>query len=788
MSSQNHLPFHPTFVEDASEGFQCPSENMDSNILPTQATSDNTFDTSFPNFNAPSLVPEQYPLDLGIESPRFFQQNNYTGFGDILDIGDHTANDEQFTGKGSKWENQGVASMGNYALISPQTHPSNQFYPQPLYQNHFFLPQLQLTLPQPVLHNEWTANNQSATFGHLNLLGQEMTSTQYYPQQIYSSIPETRDDQTSGLMQICEGQDQIMEGNSSPEDSTCIVPRGIDLDSPSQEDEMVGIEEKVGKDKMAGNDEESRKDEKIESRKRAREPHTMQKKDEILKYIVKYPNVTMSELSRKFSVPRSTLYGIIGNKKRIHEFINNSPMPSRTLETTRIAETPYQILEELLSIWCNDLTTRGIFIPDWKVSAQASEIYRMISHLLLKPLPPCKFSSRWRQKFKKRQGHHLKPLVDHQETTISDEDINEIKGFQSLTLTYGPDDIYFMDLTSMFLYPSSLDISKKQKAQLDAQQAGTANACVLLVCNKSCNNMISQIFRRPNESILGVDTYDLEDTVTQSKELQRKRLLLWLRVFDDQARRNALIVVDNSIWDLLQLGSRNRPSFYRLTILKTPKLLESLPDTNKVIREFKIRYYSLISNTMSNLANHNRQQKFGAQEFYSNVAVQAWNQMNNSTIESRFKSFVAEHFRTRKDYLGQTKLLTYNPASESDISFSLDNPFSQIPESTKIYFSIQDKDIGPSNLLRERFLQIMKHREIKFYDVTTNNRILKESQSCFARGFQGSISLIRWIVGEFAFNATVTADARTHSDISVSTSIFFDFVNECIWKDEMRFR
>ncbi|KAF9197661.1 hypothetical protein BGZ49_001814 [Haplosporangium sp. Z 27] len=700
MSSQNHLPFHPTFVEGTSEGLQGPTENMDNNILPTQATSDNTFDTSFLNFNAPSLVPEQYPLDLGTGSPEFFQQNNYNDFNDIFDISGHTANDEQFTGKGSKWENQGVASIENYAFISPQPYPSNQFYHQPSYQNHFFLPQLQPTLPQPVLHNEWTANNQSETFGHLNLLGQEMTSTQYYPQQTYSSIPETRDDQTSGSMQICEGQDQIMEGNFSPEDSICIVPRGIDLDSPSQEDEMVGIEENVGKDKMAGDDEESRKDEKIESRKRAREPHTMQKKDEILKYIVKYPNVTKSELSKKFSVPRSTLYGIIGNKKRIHEFISNSPMPSRTLETTRIAETPYQILEELLSIWCNDLTTRGIFIPDWKISAQASEIYRMISHLLLKPLPPCKFSSGWRQKFKKRQGHYLKPLADHQETTISDEDINEIKEFQSLTLTYGPDDIYFMDLTSMFLYPSSLNISKKQKAQLDAQQAGTANACVLL----------------------------------------------------------------------------------------TPKLLESLPDTNKVIREFKIRYYSLISNTMSNLANHNRQQKFGAQEFYSNVAVQAWNQMNNSTIESRFKSFVAEHFRTRKDYLGQTKLLTYSPASESDIRFSIDNPFPPIPENTMTYFSIQDKDIGPSNLLRERFLQIMKHREIKFYDVTTNNRTLKESQSCFAKSFQGSIGLIRWIVGEFAFNATVTADARTHSDISVSTSIFFDFVNECIWKDEMRFR
>jgi len=112
----------------------------------------------------------------------------------------------------------------------------------------------------------------------------------------------------------------------------------------------------------------------------------------------------MSDISRKFNVPRPTIYGIINDKDRLRQVTDSRVSKGLTLERYSTAESRFRILEELLVAWSGNVRDQGISVTDQKITAQAFEIYRMLSGIVAKPLPPCKFTSGWQQKFKERWG------------------------------------------------------------------------------------------------------------------------------------------------------------------------------------------------------------------------------------------------------------------------------------------------------------------------------------------------------------------------------------------------
>jgi hypothetical protein len=104
-------------------------------------------------------------------------------------------------------------------------------------------------------------------------------------------------------------------------------------------------------------------------------------------------------------------------------------------------------------MWCNNLISQQIHFKLGTASAQAMDIYRMLSSLLPEPLPPCLFTSGWYKGFEKRRRiKRIKYKADINGT----KSMQDLGSFQDLLQKFKADDIYVCESTSMFLGISML--------------------------------------------------------------------------------------------------------------------------------------------------------------------------------------------------------------------------------------------------------------------------------------------------------------------------------------------
>ncbi|KAI8598983.1 hypothetical protein EDD21DRAFT_172729 [Dissophora ornata] len=182
--------------------------------------------------------------------------------------------------------------------------------------------------------------------------------------------------------------------------------------------------------------------------KRPRRSYQLQKKLQIIEYWTKNPQ-SYSKIAKHFHVPRMTVHGIIKNKAILQQLAESSPHLGLTLETSRVAKLHFAVLEELLLAWILDLKSRRIPVSGHKITTQAFEIHRMLSGLLLKPLPPCQFSSGWLKNFKNRRQISLRGM--HSENTNDDDTARAFKELHAKLDGFNMRSIYWCDMTSMFL-------------------------------------------------------------------------------------------------------------------------------------------------------------------------------------------------------------------------------------------------------------------------------------------------------------------------------------------------
>lgn len=115
------------------------------------------------------------------------------------------------------------------------------------------------------------------------------------------------------------------------------------------------------------------------------------------------PEVPVLQISKHFKVKRSTIYGILHSKQVTLDFANTQPCGSLTFEASRVVESRFLLLEELLSLWYRVLRAH-IPVPGKAICSQAFDIHCMLSGLLPEPLPPCLFSSGWLARFKRQRN------------------------------------------------------------------------------------------------------------------------------------------------------------------------------------------------------------------------------------------------------------------------------------------------------------------------------------------------------------------------------------------------
>ncbi|KAI8597030.1 hypothetical protein EDD21DRAFT_229668 [Dissophora ornata] len=215
--------------------------------------------------------------------------------------------------------------------------------------------------------------------------------------------------------------------------------------------------------------------------KRPKKAIQIQKKLEIIKYWEQNQNVTFQKIGEYFGIPRTTIYGIVKVREELWAFDKNQPRASLTLETSRMVEPQLRILEEVLMTWITDLQSRCAPISGPKIIGQAFNIHRMLSGLLVEPLPPCKFTSGWLKNFKKRR--HLSHKAMHREVTAPDEVERAFKEVRDEIAGYAINRIYTCGVTSMYLSTIPTAAFQNEGRNYQTNSVDSASVSVLFCSN-----------------------------------------------------------------------------------------------------------------------------------------------------------------------------------------------------------------------------------------------------------------------------------------------------------------
>jgi len=215
--------------------------------------------------------------------------------------------------------------------------------------------------------------------------------------------------------------------------------------------------------------------------KRSRTALELQERLAIIEFWEENQNMSMYNISKRFSVPRPTIYGIIKDRERLKQLAAGLPSSGLTPARKSSVESPFRILEELLVVWSVDLRDRGFVVTDKMITAQAFEIHRMLSGVVSKPLPPCKFTQGWLQKFKERRSGSIfatretGSTIHEADWSFQEDDLRRF----SRKL----DDVFMCGVVSMYLDALPTRIYDGLCPESEAPIQDSLIVSVLLCCN-----------------------------------------------------------------------------------------------------------------------------------------------------------------------------------------------------------------------------------------------------------------------------------------------------------------
>ncbi|KAF9925845.1 hypothetical protein BGZ65_007542, partial [Modicella reniformis] len=353
-----------------------------------------------------------------------------------------------------------------------------------------------------------------------------------------------------------------------------------------------------------------------DTRKRPRNPLQVERRIEIVKYAEENPHMTTRELALHFRVPRPTMYGILKSK----DTLLGQPMAAFIPNSYRIAESRFRILEEVLNIWINDLRSRHIPVKGKTVMAQAMDIHRMLSGLLVESLLPCLFTSGWLKGFKRRRKIDFKPKrIESAANAQGDVDAAFRRKMFS---DYSPKNIFVCEMTSLYL---NLDPSRLQPdtaKEITTRTIDSPSASVVF-----CFNLLLLDWREPlvlvrqsaRDDLKTIKGYHERILDSKGEDLTQPTLLDWLLDFDRSLDRRILLVVDEPIWRLLNRDGKDfHAALQRIRVLGPSKnTTNHLPMSARLAKWFKETYYRKLLEAFV----------FNTLEEYASVILQSWNEI-----------------------------------------------------------------------------------------------------------------------------------------------------------------
>ncbi|KAF9941215.1 hypothetical protein BGZ65_004706 [Modicella reniformis] len=413
---------------------------------------------------------------------------------------------------------------------------------------------------------------------------QRLKDLLFSPKISCSSLPETSPSSTQ--LEFNNGQDVHEDSSSNIQSLVPTTPK-----QNREEESEIGGGTNRNANSIANSNAKA---------KRTRKPLQLQKRLEIIAFWEANQKLSKAEISRMLNIPRSTVYGILENKDALKELTKRRPTAGLNMERFRTYGPRYRFLEEFLVIWSLDLASRGVVISDMKVTAQAFEIQRMLSGLVVEPLPPCAFTTGWLKRFKRRQKISLGASKNVCNSTIQDESwlfVEEHLRHFSGSL----DDIYMCGNTNMSpdMHPSQVYNDTFQESSASKMQS--LDATVFLCCNASGSD------KRPPVILVGYSSENSTSSfsginVTDS-DLYDRALSNWLCELDRAVDRPILLIMDlkrdHKSQQQLQSSpvsvSRHLQSLLtrlnNITLVEAPTFATPLPLALGLAKEFKQIYY-----------------------------------------------------------------------------------------------------------------------------------------------------------------------------------------------------
>ncbi|KAG0002869.1 hypothetical protein BGZ79_002174 [Entomortierella chlamydospora] len=434
--------------------------------------------------------------------------------------------------------------------------------------------------------------------------------------------------------------------------------------------------------------------------KRTRKALSLHEKLDIIRYRWQNPSVSIAAIARIKNVPRTTVHGIIRDQEEIIKKAADPWLEHRMTDTYRIVKRPFRILELLLQRWICDLNSRGISLSDLKITSQAFEIYRMLNYVLSYPLIPHKFTSVWLRKFKEQNRYYLEaPIYDTPgvDSCSLEELLQEIR-------SYPFNDIYLCGETSMFLsvHERLLEPECKGHAAGGAKRASVSILFCLNVGDMHSPRPLVHV--RHSTRVVVSNCYDGMIIDPDHEDLTGPGFHEWLREFDGTLGRNALLLVNEPLWELYKSSTS---SLQHIKVLKVPTKYNILyPITTNTIKAFKANYLRLLASLWSFAEASAHMPLITLIELKLGFVLSAWRETKDKiNLQELFKEMIYG------DRNAESGSLTYEKSVEKELISAFKLTFHISDESQLKYQCSQDEDTGPTASLFNHLREIKRNPE-----------------------------------------------------------------------------
>ncbi|KAF9905998.1 hypothetical protein BX616_000855 [Lobosporangium transversale] len=471
------------------------------------------------------------------------------------------------------------------------------------------------------------------------------------------------------------------------------------------------------------------------SRKRTRKALSLYTKLEIIQ--AWESSCAIPELVKRFKAARTTIIGVIAKREAILEEAKKQNCVPRMMQTSRIVEARFFVLEKLLSGWIYHLNERCIPISNNRIVGQALELLRMLSGFLAAPLPPCLFTYSWLKGYKKRHNIPQGKMIEQASVSSEETKFAQISVRWKLN-TYDEEDIYTCDVVSMFTGMLPLSLVQKEYRQEPIQRVDASSFSVLI-----CSNFTGSKKREPLILVRQgpmLSTNNNKNGASSARvrpdDLTESTFKKWLTDFDMELSRDVVLLIDETMWRFFRM-SQTMPllplRFIKLVPVPRP-LSALLPMSAKIAKDFKAYYHTflieafLANDKARNQTSHSIHSNNGSGPDHSKnrspknepeAIHEAWNQIQKKTIQSCSRDFLAslEPSQTEELPSSSTSPLSKIKASlvfkcnnaETKLIAALKSIEPKVPDSVLQYYRTQDMYTGPSTFLRSQILMMRKH-------------------------------------------------------------------------------